>query len=587
MSWRTLPWVPDRRPIYEWAADNVTLPPVLTKSGPFDWRDSRHFCGPLEALQSDLVREVNICAPTRSGKTLIADLWVPWMIANDPAGILWVFDVENSAKLHCETRLIPTLQSVAQVNAMMPIDRHKSRAQSIQFSNGLPLHVTGPAIANLQARGYRAVICDEAWNWPPSRMGEAKARMGDFAKVESNKFLCISQGGSDRDEWHAQFATGEVNEWHVPCASCGHMQPMAWTGKRDDKSRWGVIYDAEPRKDGTYDTDKAGATARFACRKCGHEHPDTSATRSRWNLHGAYIHLGVPIRSRKSFTFTAMVDTPMAHLVEEWLKCQYEKKENGFYIPTVQFIQKRLAQWATTSGVMAADNPVETVEFNPSVEWPDEVARVMTVDVQTDDKFYVLVCAWSRKECRRLHWAEVFGASAVEEVRVKFNVPSARTFCDCGHVRKEAWNIRRTYQFIAQYGWLGVAGRTARQFIHTDAAGKQVAKPWSPQWWGDPMEGQQVKKRTGNKLARCVHSAFDVVALRTLGLMENGWFKDPAVDQDEIEIDYRAQLNAEKLLSRPNKTTNRPEKYWRVSGPNHALDCRRMQTLAAMMIGIL
>ena len=101
------------------------------------------------------------------------------------------------------------------------------------------------------------------------------------------------------------------------------------------------------------------------------------------------------------------------------------------------------------------------------------------------------------------------------------------------------------------------------------------------------MEGQQVKKRTGNKLARCVHSAFDVVALRTLGLMENGWFKDPAVDQDEIEIDYRAQLNAEKLLSRPNKTTNRPEKYWRVSGPNHALDCRRMQTLAAMMIGIL
>ena len=50
----------DRRPIYDWAADNVTLPPVLTRSGRFDVTTSRHFIAPFEAIADDRVREVNV-----------------------------------------------------------------------------------------------------------------------------------------------------------------------------------------------------------------------------------------------------------------------------------------------------------------------------------------------------------------------------------------------------------------------------------------------------------------------------------------------------------------------------------------------
>ncbi len=592
--WIQLPWRPDRRPIHEWAADHVILPPVLTKSGHFDWRESRHFLGPLAALQSDIVREVNIRAPVRSGKSLIADLWVPWVIANDPAAILWVFDVDESAKKHCESRLMPVLIRCDALAMLLPDsgNRHKLRNQEIVFANGLPLHVVGPAISNLQARGYRVLVCDEVWNYPAGRLGEAKARMGDFEKVESNKGLFISQGGSDGDQWDEQCASGEMNEWNVCCLSCGHRQPLVWSGKRDDQTRWGILYDAEERKDGTYDLDRAAATARFACRACGHEHPDTSATRSRWNLHGEFVVSGDQIRTRKTFTFPAMVDTPWSQLVVRWLKARHQAHQ-GFYHPTVQFLQKYLAQNATEAKVIEQQNPVDRVEFNPSEEWPEEAARFLSVDVQKDDLYYVMVCAVSRTgEFRRLHWGSVFGDAAVEAVRVEFKVPPPRTLCDTGHMkRSQDTDERRIYKIVAARGWLGTKGTDLFSFTHDkveNGQAKQVSKPWSKQFWGDPERGE-VKSRTSNSLARCIRFSVPVVADRTAGLMERGFWKDPTANaQDEAEIEYQAQLRSEIKVAERDIKTGRWRRYWKqIRKDNHALDCARLQVLGAMMMGIL
>src|SRR5687767_6392684 len=76
-------WKPrDRRPIYEWARENVFLPSRLTRTGAFEVDRSRQFVAPFDALQNDRIREVNILAPVRDGKTLIADVWLPWLVVN-------------------------------------------------------------------------------------------------------------------------------------------------------------------------------------------------------------------------------------------------------------------------------------------------------------------------------------------------------------------------------------------------------------------------------------------------------------------------------------------------------------------------
>ena len=66
----------DRRATAEWSRENVRLVPPLTKTGPFDASISRHLIGPLDALDDDHCREVNVLAPVRGGKTLIADVFL-------------------------------------------------------------------------------------------------------------------------------------------------------------------------------------------------------------------------------------------------------------------------------------------------------------------------------------------------------------------------------------------------------------------------------------------------------------------------------------------------------------------------------
>src|SRR5690349_6427542 len=83
-SWSDCFAAPDRRPIYEWAKDNVVLPAVLTRHGHFEFADSRHFLPIFDALQDDHVRQVSIRKPVRGGGTLISDIWHVWTRGTDP-----------------------------------------------------------------------------------------------------------------------------------------------------------------------------------------------------------------------------------------------------------------------------------------------------------------------------------------------------------------------------------------------------------------------------------------------------------------------------------------------------------------------
>ena len=128
------------------------MPPTLTFDGKFDPTISRQFIAPLDALKNDRVREVNILAPPRSGKTLIADLFVPHTMARDPGPVLWVFAVDEQAKRHCESRLMPMVKGCPQIASLLSEDRHKTRSTEIQLANGYPLRVVGNSERNLQAQ---------------------------------------------------------------------------------------------------------------------------------------------------------------------------------------------------------------------------------------------------------------------------------------------------------------------------------------------------------------------------------------------------------------------------------------------------
>jgi len=101
---------PDRSPIYEWARKHVVLPESYATPGPFNAKITPWLIPIFDALQNPLVRRVHFRKAVQIGGTLVADIWIPWLIANDAGPISWTMQTDDMVEQHCKRRLEP-LQS--------------------------------------------------------------------------------------------------------------------------------------------------------------------------------------------------------------------------------------------------------------------------------------------------------------------------------------------------------------------------------------------------------------------------------------------------------------------------------------------
>lgn len=588
---------PDRRSIEEWAGENISLPPVLSRRGQFSATSSRHFIGPFAALRHDRVRGVRVLKPVRGGGTLIADVFAPWAIVNDNASLLWVFQDDRIAEAHAETRQMPILLSVPAIRPMLPADRHKRRKASILFANGLPFVMQGPALGGLQSRGFKVVICDEPWLYKPGTLGQAKSRLGDFVKTASSKFLAISQGGEEESDWDMEVRSGVLFTWHVKCAHCGTMVAPEWTFRLSDQSFAGAVFDSIKLADGSYDKDASAATVRFVCPHCRHVHPNSEKTRSDWNLTGEYrdahgnVFDAANPPSEVSFRWHSLIDYPWAELVKEWLAAQ-EAKHVGNFAPLVNFFQKRCALMRSDRTVHDTDLPFARAKLesaDPKAKsWPAEVARFLTADRQSEDIYWVTVHGWAPGETRRLWFGRLYSEVDIEAKRVEYGVNPDCTVIDSGYRPKGDHGV---YSACIRYGWIAAKGTDEPFFWHSVPQPPpnpplRVQRPWAPLSFGDPGEGTTTEGRTRAPLIRF---AAGVMADRVMALIERGlWVVPDADDANEMEVEYRRQMAAEFKRPKVNKFSGRREMVWVCpSGNNHAFDCSKMQVLSAMSAGLL
>ncbi len=600
---------PDRRSIIEWAREKVELPPVLAITGKFDVSNSRHFIAPLQAIRHDRVRGVRILAPPRGGKTLIVDVSVPWAIANDNASVLWVMQDKDIAADHAETRQMPILKSVPEIGPMLSTDRHKTRKSDILFANGLPFKLVGPAIGKLQSKGFKWLVCDEVWMWKVGKLGEAKARQGDFVKMKSHKFICLSQGGEEDSDWDTEYKAGVEFVWRPHCASPACRQPMQleWTINRPDGSRAGAVYDQIKREDGSYNVDACAATVRYVCPHCGHAHPNTSRTRRDWNADGDYFNTVTGERfdplnppTEVSFRWHCLIDYPWEELVKEWIAAQLAVKVGNF-IPLVKFFQKRCALMRSERTVHDSDQAFARMAYEVTAPdaklWPGEHARFLTADRQEQDEYWVSIRAWAKDtgESRRVYFGRCFSEADIEELRIKYGVAKNCTVIDSGYRPKGDTGV---YAACIRYGWIAAKGDDPAYFWHNvkvrdkktgHVRVERVARPWAPVTQGDPASGVAGE---GKKFCPLVRFSAPTTAERVTGLIDRGLWVEPILkdssNPDETERQYRIQMSAEFKRPKVDKFTGKKVMVWVCpSGNNHAFDCAKMQVLCAMQAKLL
>lgn len=591
-AWRETFAPRDRRPVYDWAHDNVWLSPPITRTGWFDVSASRHFIAIFEALQNDFRREVNILKPVRGGGSLIGDIMVLWAMVNDPGPYMELFQTQDIADEHAEARLVPNFHNCAATAALFPHNLNKLRDNQILFANGHTWYVSGPSIANLQTKGIRYLRLEEVWMWDQGKDAEAVGRIGDYLKMHTSKVLRISQGGPkdgvdmETSDWFRTYNRGLLHEWEVPCAGCGKYFDPVFTGTRPDGSFWGMTWDRHQLPNGDWDIPKCVPTIRFECPHCAHPMLDNGKTKSEWNRSGRYRIVtqdenGHGNHKRDSFRWEAVIDYPWDELVELWLEaCNAEKR--GDLRPKLQFYQKRRAMFKDEQFLLKGGLHLRRAVYEINSDWPEEKGRAMSIDRQDEDLYWWTVRAWSAEKSRRLGFGKAYGAAALEEIRIKFKVLPNNTFCDSGFLPKGDHGV---YAACLKYGWISIKGDKAFNFIHRQKNGKLVQKSYAPLTYGDPSGGTAQGNRKYAPLIR--FSKFQMCAT-VERLISQGQWEEPATTTDpDMEAEYAAQMASRVRKTEYNAKTGESKVYFWEGKNDHAADCANGQVLYAILADFL
>jgi len=641
-AWRDSFAPRDRRPIYDWARANITLRSPL-KPGLFEVLDSRQFLAPFDALADPGVREVNINAPVGDGKTLIADVWLPWTVQNFPASFLGVFNKDDVAKSHCETRTWRILESVPYIKALIDsMDKSATKTQEILFED--PIWIVGPSTRNLQHKRITYLWFDEAWQFPKGIIDEGKGRLATAIKLGLDKTLVTSQAGfkqaraaDQTDEWWLQYDAGELNVWHVPCRDCGrlHIPPM-YAQRTDSPERMGLVWDDHRDARGLWQIPRCLETVRYVCPSCAAVSPlsEQARVRSFWNRQGKHIRVGEEKRLKKSFTNNGLINWQWEILVDKCLTAR-NNALRGDRAGLILFRQKYLAEFFDNTELDDFER-LEAVEITSEptpegfIEWICPVTkdlvlfkhRQLMFDVQMRE-LWALIDIWSDDgDDLTLHCEMVTTIAEIEELQARFLVPDddvgfdinyhqraaemAIEACRHGHLEKNAKGVELWRQ------WMAYRGNKKLQFPHRVGTAKQpkiVMRPFSQDAERiDPTAGQRDREKIADMIVKFSNGSSRRKECRVINwskptisaIVDTRRDKHATATRSEIvkgawnEI-YSRHMYGEKMQTHQNK--QKKDGLWSAkeyivtemvaTGRHDLRDCKKMSVVHAMRKGRL
>jgi hypothetical protein len=275
----------------------------------------------------------------------------------------------------------------------------------------------------------------------------------------------------------------------------------------------------------------------------------------------------------------------MATLVDEWLRARNMARA-GVYEPTIDFIQKRRADFASQTTIMHGHQTIAAAEVTVDSEWEDEVVRFMTIDVQDLDFYWVMVRAWAASgESRRLYWGHVNGRAELERIRQEYKIPAGAR--GTGVLIDSNWQreSRAIYSIAAEFGYMAVAGTPQKSWtqpVMISGRKTTIQRPWSAPFKADPDIGT---KAAQSRYCNALRFSSDAISDRLQGMIDTGQWKEPKEETKE-GAEYALQLHSE-VKRKETKSDGSASYYWHQTRPdNHARDCAKMQVLAAMIRGI-
>lgn len=577
--------------MWEWAHEHVRLFPPWTITGPFSVAHSPHFKSIFTDLQVNTVHEVNVRAPTRSAKSLIGQIFLAHKVFNDPGTFKLVLQSKKVAHEEAETKTFKLLRSIPGFDEIKSTDRHKTRENEIILPSGQSIYVSGPSLSELQAKGYRYMHIDEMWMEEIAKnIGEIKARLGDARRMGIDKLLCTAQGSTEGDVWDIQHESGEQFRWFVPCQACGQYQELLFQGRRDDGTRWGIVWESHKDDRGLWVIDKVVPTIAFECFHCQHHHQWSPVLRETWLQTGRWESVGtLKSAERHSYAWNAFLTERWDYEVMDWLTARNTWASVRDERPTRTFIQKRLANQASSRYALDVERDYKRVVFEADGTWPDEVARFLLIDRQQEDVFWVLVIAFNKAgRARKLWFGKVHSFDDILAVQVKWKIGlgidslSFRPGIDSGFQSK---SDRGVYAACIKYDWVALKGvgfvdSFAQTVKRGDGSSFQVQRSYM-QTVGD--------SETPLGTTPLIRFSSDTMNDKVQGLIDSESIESDLDPSDPVEREFWEQVNSEIKV----RVRKQGKFIWqwqpvdtKHAKANHARDLLKMACLYATLAGV-
>ena len=572
--WRAAWHPPDRRTIYAWAEENVVLPDTYSKAGPF--RASGWMLPVFDALQDQKVRRVHLRKAVQQAGTLVADVWLQWLINNDPGPTSWTMQKDDAMEIHLKTRVWPTMMACAATRQKLPPEGKMRTLDSVYFG-GFFVIFTAANIGSQQSVSIRYKVNDEIWmeKWQEV-YPDACARVAAYEREGISKIFNISQAGVVDDVEDKSFRDGNQGELHINCPDCGKSTPLVFSAVREDKTHAGVVWAPDAKgADGYFNVARAMETCRYQCVHCRGESVESEATRRHWNKNHHFISANPSApETVRSFHIEALTNDKMPDLVQAFCSA-WNDTRRGIEDGMKKWQQKRRAlPWSekgesiTLRGGTSVDS-YRYADYKDGILWDGEKARALTIDRQKDH-FWVEINAWRENgDSRQILYARVNLIEEARELQLRYKVKDKFVFEDCGYMPSAA------YDDCVRFGWIAFRGERQKEYIHYDAGGRGLKNPYY-----SPVQIIDHKGRPVYKVSFCADNCKDVLARIMEG--KSQLRRDFPTD---VSVAYMQQVNAEQKLRKPSG-----EWGWEkvpAGAANHGLDTSVAQIVFALNAGFI
>lgn len=594
--------VPDRRPTYEWASENIDFKTSEAFKGRYNVDNVPWTKGIIDAWDNPFVRMITaVMPPQESGKTIVGQVCLASTITNRPTKCAWNTSTNVKAEQFQDTRWEQTVAACPVLGTKLHPNPHKNKKKRIIFADGTFLLIQGAeSDANRQTDSIECQINDECHLWERPQMSEMHERC--LAYQETRKILNISVGSDEGTELHDHFMQSSRMEWSHHCPRCQQLFQYVFDVKSPKCTIRFDINAAKVRPDGTLDLTEFEKTVRVVCPQphCRHEMFYDRDRLAEQNKLGVYVamnpHANPELQGFHINAF-AIGRRPWVKILEPWV----EMTIHGGILSREKlrtFIVHALAEfWKDKPIVVSKDlrkGSYTRAEMLKPGGWSEEWIRTMTFDNQRganndiEHRWFVARAFSKTGRSRLIDCGRVDEWSELRARQLDLGIP------DYTPERPGPWVLGdRRYngndvdRVCAEFKWYGSMGHHLDEFVHgpgSEHQGKRLLF----------SEPRYVDVGFGSKAQGRLHAIYFLWATQRiqdlLGLIrEDGassW--DIPSDIDQFCPEYAEHMGSHRQHYEKDKFGN-SKRVWKCTQgwPDHLWDCESQQVVLGVMAGVI